>query len=115
MRAFAKTSLLIGFSLCLFSQAGFSGVRPETKSTKRLLRVELPQEDAVELKEINTWLSENVSTEECPDRRYFSIHERNRKARLLGYQVIADCPDAPMPRMSFYFDASQVLIEPEAQ
>lgn len=114
MRTFTKTFMLIGFSLCLFSQAGFSGVRPESKSTKRLLRVELTQEDAVELKDINKWLSENLNDEECPERRYFTIHQRRRNTTPIGYQVIAECPDAPMPSIAFYFDAAQVLIDPEA-
>lgn len=104
-----RTLILMGLTLCLLSEVGFSGVN--AKPRKRLLRVELAQEQVVELTSINEWLDTNLNSEDCPERRYFSIHERTRKARLLGYQVIADCPDAPEPYVSIYFDTEQSVLE----
>lgn len=106
-----RTLILISLALCIFGEVGFGGVRDESKPYKKLRRIELTTEQAAELKEITSWLEQNVDLTECPKRAIYSIHEKSRKATLMGYQIVAECPEAPMPQILLLFDAEQKFIE----
>lgn len=107
-----RTIILVSLALCVFGEVGFGGVFHKDESPrKKLRRIELTIEQAAELKEITSWLDQNIDQNECPERAYYSVYEKNRKATLLGYQIVAECPDAPSPQISLLFDAEQNFIE----
>lgn len=74
-------------------------------------KIQIPAKEAVRLEGINQWLSENVSDDDCPGRIYFGLVSNREVRQLLGYEVIAECPDAPLPSVPLYFDTQQKYIE----
>ncbi|MBI3555853.1 MAG: hypothetical protein HY074_06295 [Deltaproteobacteria bacterium] len=74
-------------------------------------KIMIPAKNAARLKLINQWLTENVNTEDCPGRTYFGLVTGVENQQLVGYEVIAECPDAPTPSVPLYFDPQQKYLE----
>ncbi|MBI3544265.1 MAG: hypothetical protein HY075_13425 [Deltaproteobacteria bacterium] len=79
-----------------------------------MTQVKIPARDAAGLTGINQWLDENVSPTDCPGRRYYGLVEK-AEPKLVGYEVIAECPDAPSPRVPLFFDVNQRYVETQRQ
>ena len=74
-------------------------------------KIKISATDAVRLKGINQWLNDNVSRDDCPGRTYFGLVSVHEELQLVGYEVIAECPDAPVPNVPLYFDPQQKYLE----
>lgn len=96
-----RTLLLMSLALLLSN-----GVQASEVS-----KFKISARDSRRLKIINQWLNENVSTDDCPGRAYFGLVEGSAAPMLVGYEVIAECPDAPTPRVPLYFDSEENYIE----
>ncbi len=76
-----------------------------------LSKIQISAKNAARLKGINQWLTENVNTDDCPGRTYYGLVISSEDEQLVGYEVIAECPDAPTPSVPLYFDPQQKYIE----
>ena len=98
-----RTLLLMSLTLVVCSGA--------LASENEIRKYRIPAQEAVHLKGINQWLDKNINEHDCPDRDYFGLVDIESRQSLVGYEVLAECPHAPVSELPLYFDANQNYIE----
>lgn len=105
-----RAKILMGLVIA-FQVTGFSSEARASTLDRQVRRVRLERPQISRLAAINDWLNENIRESDCPEKYYFGVFERSNDPELLGYEVVAECPDAPTPRMFVRFDADQRYLD----
>lgn len=97
-----RTLILVGLALIFASGAEAASIK----------KIELNEIEVLELQGVQTWLDENLSAEDCPERLFYAVFSGKRRPVHVGYEVQVECPETPQPHVALFFDSEQNYIEP---